>query len=137
MSKWAKVNRARARKPKGTLSGPARAFAALLALRQAAGEVSWWRVHPGSLRLAEGVRYEPDFAYVNDVGEVAYVEVKGPRGFGLDAESRTKWRAAGDLFPWARFEAVVMSRGGLVVSTEVYEPALGAARVREDREDMA
>ena len=127
-SKWRNWNRARARRPAGSMSGPETLYGARIALLERAGEVLWSRYKPGTLRLANGSRYEPDWGYVDQDGCMVYVEVKGTAGWKSDhsGKSRTKWLEAGDLYWWARFEVAIQAtrRGGFRVET--YEP-------REDR----
>ena len=48
-------------------------------------------------------------------------EIKGQRGWKLDDEGRTKWKVAGEKFPWIRMVAQTKLKGG-GWATEVYQP---------------
>lgn len=75
-------------------------YAQLLEARRLAGEIreySWERV---TLRLAEDVRYTPDFFVVTVARELQFHEVKGPL---VQDDARVKFRCAVELFPEFRF----------------------------------
>ena len=73
------------------MSGPEKAYGNQIRLRELAGEVQWSRYKPGTLRLANGLRYEPDWAYLDGRdGCLVYVEVKGPTGWKSDHSGKSR-----------------------------------------------
>jgi hypothetical protein len=116
------------------LTGPERAFWKILQLRLAAGEYVWIGEHPFSLRLADGLRWSPDFAAVTREGFILVFEVKGTGGWssvtfnrggrgGRGSEggkSRAKFLMAVRCFPFYRFVAAfkrTKKQGGGFVET--------------------
>ena len=125
MSKWARVNRARARRPGGAKTTKAeQLWANRLQLLLLAGDILWWAREPVSLRLGHRCHYIPDFASVTPEGLFCFDEVKGTAGWKLDDESRTKWKSAGELYPFFQFRSCIQQkRGGWKLDT--YEPVQG------------
>ena len=68
------------------------------------GHIADFRLKPGSIRLAKGCHYEPDFLVVQNDGTLEYHEVKGPTRFA--AKSITKIKVASALLPWFGFVLV-------------------------------
>ena len=95
-------------------------YAVMLDLRHKAGEVSWWRAKPFTLRISERgstVRYTPDFALIEEktVPEWAggassffvVVEIKGRRR----KAGMMRYRLARDLFPFWTWRMEEMHKG--------------------------
>ena len=82
------------------------AYGKLLALRQSAGEVSWWRFEGITLKLADDTRYTPDFSLMLANGDMEFHETKG---FMRD-DARVKLRVAAAQFPF-RFWLVELTKG--------------------------
>jgi hypothetical protein len=68
-----------------------------LRARQAAGEVVCWWYEEWTFKLANDVRFTPDYAVLLTNGVIEIVEVKG--GFIRD-DARVKLRAAADRYPF-------------------------------------
>ena len=123
--KWAGVNEARAkRKAAGTPhdgydSAAERRYAGRLELRWRAGEVDYYDAHPGSLAIAKGSRYQPDFLVVES-GTIYVDEVKGKRGWKLSAKGHARWKDAAERHRWATFRAAIWTGTGW--RFERYEP---------------
>src|SRR5690349_1040822 len=77
------------------------AYADHLRLRQAAGEIAWWKFEGIKLRLADSTFYSPDFAVMLTDGSLECHEVKG---YWQD-DARVKVKVAAEQFP-LRFIAV-------------------------------
>ena len=75
-------------------------WATLLTARKQAGDVLWFAYEAVTLKLAEGVRYTPDFLVMLADGELEIHEVKG---FWKEA-AKVKIKMAAELFPF-RFVA--------------------------------
>ena len=84
-----------------------------LAIELAGGRIRAWKPHPGSLKIAEGVRYNPDFLVVRLDGVIEFHEVKG--GYKKDSKrydkGRIKFRTAAEAFPWFQFVWVTWQKG--------------------------
>ena len=85
----------------GVMNKTEQAYADTLTLRQAAGEVAWFKFEAVKLRLADNTFYTPDFAVMLADGTLEMHEVKG---FWQD-DARVKIKVASDLFPF-RFIAI-------------------------------
>ena len=83
------------------------AYGALLALRQCAGEILWWRYEGITLKLADDTRYTPDFTLMLANGEMEMHETKG---FMRD-DAWVKLKVAAQQFPF-RFVLVKKAKGG-------------------------
>jgi hypothetical protein len=118
--KWSKFNRARARRAPGEATKPEKLYAARLEALVRLGEIAGWLWKPIRIRLARASFYEPDFMVVERDLEVTFDEIKGPRGWALDDEGRTKWKAAGETLPMFRFRGAVLRAGAW--EFEDYEP---------------
>ena len=122
MSKWAGINRARARRVAGdTMNRVEREWSRQLQLQLIAGQIRWWGHEPMRFKLAKGSTYTPDFAVILLDYSVRFDEVKGQRGWKLDDEGRTKWKIAGELFPWFLFCGQMKSKQGW--EEELYQPS--------------
>ncbi len=53
------------------------------------------------LRIADRCHYCPDFTVVSPEGKLSFVEVKGPH---IWEDSKIKFKAAKEMYPWAKFE---------------------------------
>lgn len=73
-----------------------------LKLREAAGEVRWFKFEGIKLRLADNTFYTPDFAVMVESGQLECHEVKG--GYWQD-DARAKIKIAADMYP-LRFLAI-------------------------------
>lgn len=65
------------------------------------GHIVDFRLKPGSIRLAKGCYYEPDFLVVQNDMTIEYHEVKGPTAFAV--KSITKIKVAAAVMPWFGF----------------------------------
>ena len=72
-----------------------------LKLRQAVGQVAWYRFEGLKLRLADNTFYTPDFAVMFASGAMECHEAKG---FWTD-DARAKIKIAADMYPF-RFIAI-------------------------------
>jgi hypothetical protein len=109
-NRWTRINQAKARARKAgadDMTGPERKRSAELAALLAAGEILWWAREPWSLRLGRACHYVPDFVVLEADQTLTCEEVKGTRGWGLDAKGRVKVRTAAEAFPFLRFRALL------------------------------
>lgn len=90
-------------KTPGAINRTESAYASRLELLRIAGEVSEWRYEAFTLKLADGVRYTPDFFVVLPSG---YIELHEVKGFFRD-DARVKLRVAARQFQCFRFLLVV------------------------------
>jgi hypothetical protein len=81
-----------------------REYADQLDVRIAIGEIACYWFEAWTFKLANDVRYTPDFAVLLSSGEIEIVEVKGPI---VRDDARVKLRAAADRFP---FRFVMMQK---------------------------
>ena len=87
-----------------------------LAMRRDAGDIANFCFESVTLKIADGVRYNPDFMVITADGEVEFHECKG---FMRD-DARVKLRVAARVFPWFRFVLVKRGAGRMVFEcTEV------------------
>lgn len=99
-------------------------YAQYLELQVKVGAIKSWLYEPITLKLAPGVRYQPDFLVINNDNEVSLFETKGRKGasFWSMPVSKIKYKLAADLYPWWRFyvtwpkangewESIVVPRG--------------------------
>lgn len=112
MSKWTRINKARAKARPGALNRVERERAGVLELLRQGGLIQGWLAHPWSLRLGKRSRYEFDFLVIDLDGTLICEEVKGRAGWSLDDESRTKFKVAAELFPFLRFRGVERTEDG-------------------------
>lgn len=95
------------------------AYAGYLEILRRTGLVLDWRYEPVTLKLAEKVRYTPDFLVLDNSG-LWFAEVKGRKldSFWSRPVGKVKVRMAAALFPWWRF-AVVWPMGAAWDSWDV------------------
>lgn len=86
-------------------------FAQLLEARKKSGEILGWRYEAVTLRLADGVRYTPDFLVEASNRRMTLIEVKG--GYIRD-DARIKLRVAVEMFPGFDWWLVLARRQGFV-----------------------
>lgn len=76
------------------------AYSWVLEARKRAGEIQWWGYEQMTLKLADGVRYTPDFAVltlgINTTGQLEFHEVKGY----MRDDARVKLKVAAAMFPF-------------------------------------
>lgn len=101
----------------GAMNKSEAAYAAILAARQAAEEVVWFKFEGLKFRLADNTFYTPDFAVMLADGSLEAHEVKG---FWTD-DARVKIKVAAELYP-IRFIAVMAPRKkGADWTTEAFD----------------
>jgi hypothetical protein len=99
------------------MNGTEGAYKLALAVQKAKGEIEHYEYEPLTLKLADGVRYTPDFMVIRD-GIIELHEVKAGRidksgnvkAITEDA-SRIKLRIAAESYPF-RFVLAVLSKKG-------------------------
>ena len=83
----------------GVMNDTEKKYEELLNKKLSNGELLWYKFEGITLKLAEGVRYTPDFFVMNSNNELEVHEVKGFwRGDAL-----VKIKLASDLFPFKFF----------------------------------
>ena len=90
---WAKGRTAR-RKP-GTMNKTEERYSAVLADRQAAGEIIAWWYERWTFKLADDTRYTPDFMVQLPDGTIEAHEVKG----FMQEDARVKIKVLPEMFP--------------------------------------
>jgi hypothetical protein len=88
------------------MNGTERRYAAVLALRQQAGEVIWFKFEGMTLKLADDTRYTPDFAVMLADGLIECHETKG----FLRDDALVKIKVAAAQFPF-KFRMFSRKRG--------------------------
>lgn len=83
-------------------------YADVLEAERMAGRIRSWRYEAITLKLADRVRYTPDFLVVYTDLCMALHEVKG--GYIRD-DARIKLRVAVEMYPWFAWVLAVYSRG--------------------------
>jgi hypothetical protein len=83
------------------------AYAALLEVRRAAGEVAWFAYEGIKLKLAPATFLTPDFIVMLTGGEIELHEVKG----FMEDDAAVKLKVAATLFPFP-LKVVTRGRGG-------------------------
>ena len=100
--------------PEDKRNGLEREYGEHLEMLLRAGKIRWYRLWPGTLRLADGARYEPDYGVMLADGTLEMHECKG---FWREA-ARVRIKVAAELYPY-RFVAITKRRerdgGGFVV----------------------
>jgi len=78
------------------------AYAHHLELERRAGFIASWKYEVMTLKLANGVRYTPDFVVETKPGVIELHEVKGRKGitFWTKPVSRVKFTIASEMFPY-------------------------------------
>ena len=98
------------------MNGLERRYAQHLQLRQAAGEILWWKFDGIKLRLAPTTFYSPDFFLMKADGELEVHETKGH----WEDDARVKIKVAAEMFPF-RFFGVTRGKGrGAPFSIEAF-----------------
>jgi hypothetical protein len=98
----------KARQPRtGYRSKTEAAYAQYLDVLVKIGSIESWKYEPVTLKLADGVRYQPDFM-VCCYGVVEFREVKGRKGstFYSRAIGKMKIKIAASLYPMWRFDVI-------------------------------
>lgn len=85
----------------GAMNQTEAAYARMLELRKAAGEVAWYKFEGLKFRLADNTFYTPDFTVQLADGALEAHEVKGY----WQEDARAKIKIAADMYP-LRFVAV-------------------------------
>jgi hypothetical protein len=67
--------------------------------------------HPITLRLANGVRYTPDFFTIEDGGTAHPIKAYEVKGFMRD-DAAVKLKVAAKAYPWIKFTLVSKYKGG-------------------------
>lgn len=84
----------------GVMNGAETAYSELLTVRHIAGEVQSWSFEAHTFRLADNLRFSPDFEVVLSDGTIEYVDVKGStKREATDPKSRVKIKMAAQSFP--------------------------------------
>jgi len=82
-------------------------YAFVLDLAVKAGQILWWRFEGITLKLADDVRYTPDFAIMEADGMISFHETKGY----MRDDARIKLRVAAVMYPF-EFYLVQQKDGG-------------------------
>lgn len=85
----------------GKMNKTEAAYAEHLKMKQAAGEILWWRFEGLKFRLADNTFYTPDFAVLCADGTLEAHEVKG---YWQD-DAKVKIKIAAEMYP-LRFVAI-------------------------------
>ena len=85
----------------GVMNQTEAAYAAMLEIRKLAGEVLSWEFEAVTFKLANDVRYTPDFMITLADLTIEYVDSKG--GGPMDPKSRVKVKCAAEKFWQYRF----------------------------------
>ena len=99
---------ARATPPEDGLNKTERLYRDKLESMRRRGEVLWYVAHPGSIRVAEGLHYRPDFEVVDASGIFVVVEIKG--GW-IEDDAIRGWKAACGARPYTRFVMIQYVKG--------------------------
>lgn len=83
------------------------AYAWVLELQKRAGLLTWYAYEAITLKLADGVRYTPDFAVRTADGQLEFHEVKGY----MREDARIKLHVAASMFPFKFFLAWRVTTG--------------------------
>lgn len=83
-------------------------YAALLDVQRMAGEIRAWRYEAITFKLADGVRYTPDFLVTEQDGSMSLREVKG---FMREA-ARVRLKIAVEMYPTFAWFLVWARKGG-------------------------
>lgn len=95
--------RARGRRPKvGRMNKTEGRYAAMLDMKQRAGEIQGYVYEALKLRLADKTYYTPDFMVLDKEGYIEFHEVKGQ----LRDDALVKFKVAAEQYSWARWVMV-------------------------------
>jgi hypothetical protein len=83
-------------KKAGTMNKLEEAYSWVLEARKRAGELQWWTYEAITLKLADGVRYTPDFTVLTIGPRLEFHEVKGY----MRDDARVKLKVAAAMFPF-------------------------------------
>jgi len=93
---------------RGLMNKTEAAYAQVLKLSQAAGEVRWWAYEPIKFRLAKRTHLTPDFMVWGSDGAIEVIEVKG--GFVRD-DAACKFKIGRELYPMFQWRMVQFKNG--------------------------
>ena len=98
------------RRTPGTMNKTEAAYAAILAVEQAAGEVLWFAFEAMTFKLAPDTRFTPDFVVMAADGTMEIREVKGH----WEDDALVKIKVCAELFPFRvrAFSPVAKRDGG-------------------------
>ncbi len=96
------------RTPKFRSKAEAR-YADILEGQRRNGQIQKWRHEAITLKLADGVRFTPDFLVDENDGRMTLIEVKGEY---IRDDARIKLRVAVEMYPGFRWFLVIAKRGG-------------------------
>lgn len=97
----------------GQMNETEKRYAAILDIKQKAGEVLWYKFEGLKLRLADNTFYSPDFFVMTNDYELQVHEVKGSAAIFED-DAKVKVKVAADMYPFKFFVAFSKpkSKGG-------------------------
>lgn len=113
--------------PKSRMNKTEVRYALRLEARRAAGEIVEFAFEAITLRLADGVRYTPDFLVVYGDHVLGLEEVKGAY---VREDARIKFRVAVEQFPWFRWRWAQWARGEWTERSSGAPPSAAAVRPR-------
>lgn len=88
----------------GQMNDTEKRYAAMLELKQKAGEVLWYKFEGLKLRLADNTFYSPDFFVMTADFELQVHEVKGSAAIFED-DAKVKVKVAAEMYPFKFFVA--------------------------------
>jgi hypothetical protein len=101
MQKHGTSGKARGKHTPGTMNKTEAAYAAMLEIRKAAGEIAGYWFEAITLKLAHDCRLTPDFFIVHRDGRIEFIDVKGTGP--IQEDSVIKLRVAARQFPMFGF----------------------------------
>lgn len=93
------------RKKAGEMNKTETAYSEFLRCKQLAGKILWYSFEPITLKLANTLRYTPDFAVLLPDGRLQLHEVKGSRKVFFD-DARAKVKMAAQIYQMFEIFAV-------------------------------
>lgn len=93
------------RKKAGEMNKTESAYAKRLESLRASGEILWFAFEAITLKLANALRYTPDFVVILPDGRIQLHEVKGARVIFRD-DAKAKVKMAAQKFQWAEMIVV-------------------------------
>lgn len=113
---------ARATPPEDKLNKTERLYRDRLEGMRRRNEVLWYVAHPGSIRIAEGLHYRPDFDVVDADRNYVVIEIKG--GW-IEDDALRGWKAACGARPYTRFIMIQYVKGKFTVIRDSHPHAGG------------